>query len=108
MLQLKDDDLPSGSLTATSRCTPVFVTSRRSCPIIASSSVLCSPLVSYRSSETSVHLFLAFELLRVAPEEGINHDIPLCGACHDTTEVKHLTSKDPVQQCDRFLALIVG
>merc|ERR1719499_1557408 len=43
-------------------------------------------------------LFLALQLLRVAPEEGIHHDLPLLCPRKASPEVLHFACQKPIQQ----------
>ena len=47
------------------------------------------------------------ELLGVAPEEGVDHDVPLGRALDGAAEVENLTGEHPVDEGDGLLTLVV-
>ena len=48
-----------------------------------------------------------FQLFGVAPEEGVNHDVPVGAALHGAAEEEDLTGEHPVDQGDGLLTLVV-
>jgi hypothetical protein len=53
-------------------------------------------------------LLLALELLRISPEEGVNHDIPSVSSLEGATEMENLSSQQPVHEGDGFLSSVVA
>merc|ERR1719471_2029984 len=69
--------------------------------------LLLGLLLPLRIGVLLVLLVLAHELLRIAPEERVDHDVPLVLARQGAAEVLHLTGQQPVEQRDGLLALVV-
>jgi hypothetical protein len=64
--------------------------------------------IAREGGEFSSLLLLTFELLRVAPEERVDHDIPGVARLDLALEEEDLTSKEPIEESDGFLALVVS
>merc|ERR1719433_828155 len=108
--------LPAAGLTASSsRSAPIIRTaaSLRAClpGALAASGLLVGPLLHPGGGRPLLRrvvvLLLTLELLRVAPEERVDHHVPWVGAGHGAPEVEHLPGEEPVEQRDRLLALVV-
>merc|ERR1719231_770558 len=110
-------------------CCPVspvsaVATSRRRTPVIPTSCLVPRSISTSRGSRPILNIavsaglrrslcciltifFITLELLRIAPEEGINHDLPFCGARHRTTQVHDLAREQPIKQSNRLFTFVV-
>jgi hypothetical protein len=53
-------------------------------------------------------LLLALKLLRVSPEERVDHDIPSSSSLESTSEIEDLASKKVIDQSDGFLTSVIA
>lgn len=69
-------------------------------PVSSTSSILMSGLLRF--------LLLALELLRISPEEGVNHDVPGGTSLEGSAQVKDLSGQEPVHEGDGLLSSVVA
>ena len=67
-----------------------------------------SLLLGVRCGVLIPELFLLLELFRVSPEEHVHHHIPRLASGQLTTEVRDLTSQEPVHQRNGLQTLVVA
>mmetsp|Transcript_20588 Transcript_20588/g.62795 ORF Transcript_20588/g.62795 Transcript_20588/m.62795 type:complete len:313 (+) Transcript_20588:298-1236(+) len=120
-LGVRGSGAPLASRHATSRHRPIATCSRRSglsAPVGGGGGGLGSIPVGGRGrgdirlhrrlASSGLLLGLSLDLLGIAVEKEIDHDVPRLRAMNSATEAENLTSEEPVEQADGVLALIVG